>query len=235
MDDLVKVSIGDFVFRSVLSSLLFASLPIFDPFYLFSNCPILISNVNNFNNPICVSKIFLFVSKQIKLSIAFSLSPNTLLKSLMIRCVLPKYFSLTFRTKQIKFSIATLHEYNSISIRGIVIDPMNIFETSFLPFHSSLSFSLSRNATPKIPHRHQVIPSHGVIPFDASDPRCRYPRRRTVENIGAILAKSKQNRRNRIYASNSDQRSRAPFEGGDNGTPRFRRQFQYRGRVLTAI
>lgn len=199
MDDLVKVSIGDFVFRSVLFSLLFASLPIFDRFYLFSNCPILISNVNNFNNPICVSKIFLFVSKQIK------------------------------------FSIATLHEYNSISIRGIVIDPMNIFETSFLPFHSSLSFSLSRNATPKIPHRHQVIPSHGVIPFDASDPRCRYPRRRTVENIGAILAKSKQNRRNRIYASNSDQRSRAPFEGGDNGTPRFRRQFQYRGRVLTAI
>lgn len=199
MDDLVKVSIGDFVFRSVLSSLLFASLPIFDPFYLFSNCPILISNVNNFNNPICVSKIFLFVSKQIK------------------------------------FSIATLHEYNSISIRGIIIDPMNIFETSFLPFHSSLSFSLSRNATPKIPHRHQVIPSHGVIPFDASDPRCRYPRRRMVKNIGAILAKSKQNRRNRIYASNSDQRSRAPFEGGDNGTPRFRRQFQYRGRVLTAI
>lgn len=59
MDDLVKVSIGDFVFRSVLSSLLFASLPIFDPFYLFSNCPILISDVNNFNNPICVSKIFL--------------------------------------------------------------------------------------------------------------------------------------------------------------------------------
>ena len=140
---------------------------------------------------------------------AFSLSPNTLLKSLMIRCVLPKYFSLTFRTKQIKFSIATLHEYNSISNRHRSDEYLrNIFPP--LPFFS-LFLSLSRNATPKIPHRHQVIPSHGIIPFDASDPRCRYPRRRTVENIGAILAKSKQNRRNRIYASNSDQRSRAPF------------------------
>lgn len=139
----------------------------------------------------------------------------------MIRCVLPKYFSLTFRTKQIKFSIATLHEYNSISNRHRSDEYLrNIFPP--LPFFS-LFLSLSRNATPKIPHRHQVIPSHGVIPFDASDPRCRYPRRRTVENIGAILAKSKQNRRNRIYASNSDQRSRVPFEGGDNGTPRFRR------------
>lgn len=64
MDDLVKVSIGDFVFRSMLSSLLFASLPIFDRFYLFSNCSILISNVNNFNNPIAFPKYFsLFQNK----------------------------------------------------------------------------------------------------------------------------------------------------------------------------
>lgn len=73
MDDLVaKISIDDFVFRSALYA-----CPIFNQFYLFSNYPILISGVNNFNNPM-YSEIFLSVSKQIRLSHILSLQTRSL-------------------------------------------------------------------------------------------------------------------------------------------------------------
>lgn len=115
--------------------------------------------------------------------------------------------------------IATLRVTGIIPIhfiRGIiVIDPINIFEISFLPFPSILLFPSKREA------KNSPSPSSNSESWSNSIRRVRStlpisPRRRTVENIGAILAKSKQNRRNRIYASNSDRRSRAPFEGGDN-------------------